>query len=398
MENFVIMQIPLDEIVCEEQVFEEEVNLNELQNSIQQYGMVYDLVVEKKNNMYILKDGFNRYAALKRLGYQTARCKVYEFDEVRSISLLFDLNLLRRHLQPDKIRLYQIKKKNKIREILESTKQKISESIDIGDISSLNLTEEELAVISRLSKEDEETFWKAVEKIYKSKIDEKSKEYEESLKEKDTIIKELRNQSVDLEKLQKMVQEKLAEKEKELELKIKQKYAKESEQDRYEYEAEIAKLKEIIDEYKNNISELNRNLRETTKKIDDIKKEKEQLEEEKRKLEEKEKLVDDILKKQKDEVSYYQMQAKALESKLKKQEEFLKSFSRPETILHQLKSAKGLINSSLEIFTRVWGTIDEKSKREIIAEIEEIKDLIQIYEDTIANGVETVEVESSGNN
>ncbi|MEM4134677.1 MAG: hypothetical protein QXV73_05715, partial [Candidatus Micrarchaeia archaeon] len=282
--------------------------------------------------------------------------------------------------------------------ILEATKQKISKNIEVGDISNLNLTEKELTIISKLSKEDEETFWKAVEKIYKSKIDEKSKEYEKSLKEKDALIKELKNQSVDLEKLQKMVQEKLAEKEKELELKIKQKYAEENEQDRYEYEAEIAKLKEVINEYKNNISELNKNLRETTQKIDDIKKEKERLEEEKRKLEEKEKLVDDILKKQKDEVNYYQMQAKALESRLKKQEEFLKSFSRPETIIHQLKSAKGLINSSLELLTRVWGTIDEKSKKEIIAEIGEIKDLIQIYEDTIANGVETVEVESSGNN
>lgn len=398
MEDFMVMQIPLNEIVCEEQVFEEKVNLDELQNSIQQYGMVYDLVVEKKNNMYILRDGYNRYAALKRLGYQTARCKVYELDEMKSIGLLFDLNLLRRHLQPDKIRVYQIKKNNKIREVLEATKQKISKNIEVGDISNLNLTEKELMIISKLSKEDEETFWNAVEKIYKSKIEEKSKEYEKFLKEKDALIKELKNQSVDLEKLQKMVQEKLAEKEKELELKIKQKYAEESEQDRYEYEAEIEKLKGIIEEYKNSIAELNKNLRETTKKIDDIKREKEQLEEEKRKLEEKEKLVDDILKKQKDEVSYYQMQAKALESKLKKQEEFLKSFSRPETIIHQLRSAKGLINSSLELLTRVWGIIDEKSKKEIIAEVGEIKDLIQIYEDTIANEVETVEVESSGNN
>ncbi|MDI1472090.1 ParB N-terminal domain-containing protein [Thermodesulfovibrio sp. 1176] len=391
MENFVIMQLPLNEIICEEQVFEEEINLDELQGSIQQYGMVYDLVVEKKDGNYILRDGFNRYAALKRLGYQTARCKVYEFDKVRSISLLFDLNLLRRHLQPDKIRLYQIKKKNKIREILENTKQKISENIDIG--SNLDLTEAELAVISKLSKEDEETFWKAMEKIYKSKIDEKNREYEEALREKDAVIKELKNQSVDLEKLQKMVQEKLAEKEKELELKIKQQYAAENEQDKYEYETEISKLKEIIDEYKTNISELNKNLRETTKKIDDLKKEKERVEEEKKKLEEKEKLVDDILKKQKDEVSYYQMQAKALESKLKRQEEFLKSFSRPETILHQLKSAKGLINSSLEVLTRVWGTIDEKSQKEIMAEVNEIRDLLQIYEDTMANGVESVEVE-----
>lgn len=390
MEDFVIMQIPLNEIVCEEQVFEEEVNLDELQNSIQQYGVVYDLVVEKKNNMYILRDGYNRYAALKKLGYQTARCKVYELDEIKSINLLFDLNLLRRHLQPDKIRLYQIKKKNKIREIIESTKQKISKNIEVGDISNLNLTEKELMIISKLSKEDEETFWNAVEKIYKSKIEEKSKEYEKSLKEKDALIKELKNQSVDLEKLQKMVQEKLAEKEKELELKIKQKYAEESEQDRYEYEAEIEKLKGIIEEYKNSIAELNKNLRETTKKIDDIKREKECLEEEKRRLEEKEKLVDDILKKQKDEVSYYQMQAKALESKLKKQEEFLKSFSRPETILHQLKSAKGLINSSLEILTRIWGTIDEKSQKEIMAEVNEIRDLLQIYEDTI-DGTKTVE-------
>lgn len=391
MENFVIMQLPLNEILCEEQVFEEEVNIDELQSSIQQYGMVYDLVVEKKDGKFILRDGFNRYAVLKKLGYQTARCKVYEFDNVRSISLLFDLNLIRRHLQPDKIRLYQVKKKNKIREILENTKQKISESIDIGDISNLNLTEAELAVISRLSKEDEESFWKALEKIYKAKIDEKSKEYEESLKEKDAIIKELKNQSVDLEKLQKMVQEKLAEKEKELELKIKKKYAEESEQDRYEYEAEIAKLKEVINEYKNNIAELNKNLRETTKKIDDIKREKEQVEEEKKKLEEKEKLVDDILKKQRDEVNFYQVQIKSLESKIKRQEEFLKSFSRPETILHQLKSAKGLINSSLEVLTRVWGTIDEKSQKEIMAEVNEIRDLLQIYEDTIANGVETVE-------
>lgn len=398
MEDFMVMQIPLNEIVCEEQVFEEKVNLDELQNSIQQYGMVYDLVVEKKNNMYILRDGYNRYAALKRLGYQTARCKVYELDEMKSIGLLFDLNLLRRHLQPDKIRVYQIKKNNKIREVLEATKQKISKNIEVGDISNLNLTEKELMIISKLSKEDEETFWNAVEKIYKSKIEEKSKEYEKFLKEKDALIKELKNQSVDLEKLQKMVQEKLAEKEKELELKIKQKYAEESEQDRYEYEAEIEKLKGIIEEYKNSIAELNKNLRETTKKIDDIKREKECLEEEKRRLEEKEKLVDDILKKQKDEVSYYQMQAKALESKLKKQEEFLKSFSRPETIIHQLRSAKGLINSSLELLTRVWGIIDEKSKKEIIAEVGEIKDLIQIYEDTIANEVETVEVESSGNN
>lgn len=390
MENFVIMQLPLSEIICE-QVFEEEINLDELQNSIQQYGMVYELVVEKKDGKYILKDGFNRYVALKRLGYQTARCKVYEFDDIRSVSLLFDLNLLRRHLTPDKVRLYQVKKKNKIREILENTKLKISENIEIG--RNLDLTEAELAVISKLSKEDEETFWKAMEKIYKAKIDEKSKEYEESLKEKDTIIKELKTQSVDLEKLQKMVQEKLAEKEKELELKIKQQYAAESEQDKYEYEAEISKLKEIIDEYKANISELNKNLRETTKKIDDLKKEKEQVEEEKKKLEEKEKLVDDILKKQKDEVSYYQMQAKALESKLKRQEEFLKSFSRPETILHQLKSAKGLINSSLEVLTRVWGSIDEKSQKEIMAEVNEIRDLLQIYEDTMANGVETVEVE-----
>ena len=391
MENFVIMQLPLNEIICEEQVFEEEINLDELQGSIQQYGMVYDLVVEKKDGNYILRDGFNRYAALKRLGYQTARCKVYEFDKVRSISLLFDLNLLRRHLQPDKIRLYQIKKKNKIREILENTKQKISENIDIG--SNLDLTEAELAVISKLSKEDEETFWKAMEKIYKSKIDEKNREYEEALREKDAVIKELKNQSVDLEKLQKMVQEKLAEKEKELELKIKQQYAAENEQDKYEYETEISKLKEIIDEYKTNISELNKNLRETTKKIDDLKKEKERVEEEKKKLEEKEKLVDDILKKQKDEVSYYQMQVKALESKLKRQEEFLKSFSRPETILHQLKSAKGLINSSLEVLTRVWGTIDEKFQKEIMAEVNEIRDLLQIYEDTMANGVESVEVE-----
>lgn len=378
LQNYWYEIIPVEKILEEEQYFDD-FDPGILCQSIENCGMIYEPVVEKRpDGTYVLRDGHHRLKAAKKLGLKELRCKVYEYNPLMTAYLTFDPNIIRRHLTAEQVKGYEIKKK----ELLVKIKNQIMNG------SSVELSDDEIKLLGKLTKKE---YDKLVEIVQKS-LEEK---YNKIIKEKEEKIKALEKDQVNVEKLQKMVQEKLREKEKELEIKLKEQLASESEQDRVELEKEIERLNAIIEQYKSDIYELNKNLREVTKNIDSIKKEKEKVEEEKKKLEERDKVENEILKKIKDEANYYRMQAKTLEVKLKQQEEFLKTFSKPETIVFQLKSAKELINSSLEVLTRVWGTIDEKTKQEILAEATEIKDFLQIFEDTIhSNGVETVEAQA----
>ncbi|WP_353684364.1 ParB N-terminal domain-containing protein [Thermodesulfovibrio sp. 3907-1M] len=393
-----IMELKLDEIKVDRQVFEENIDLEALKKSIQDAGMVYNLVVEEENGEYYLRDGYGRYKVLKELGYDRANCIIIS-DNIKAIALAYDLNLLRRHLPDERIRYYKLQKKAKIQEKLNALKEKIAEKIDLQS-DSIDLEEDELKVIFRLSEKETEIFWNAVEKIYRKKYENEINSLISQRDEKERKIKELENKTVDIEKLQRMVQEKLAEKEKELEQKIKKQLASESEQERIAYEEEIERLKEIIESYKSDIAELNRNLIETTKIIDQLKKEKEAFEEEKRKIQEKEKIAEDFAMKYRSEIEYLKkIEIKNLQNKIKQQEDFLKSISRPESIILQLNASKNMINSALEIVVRIYDAIPEEERKKIVKEVSEITELLKVIEETIKNGepVDTVEIAKQNN-
>lgn len=394
-----IMELKLDEIIADEQVFEESMDVEFLKKSIQDIGgTVYNLVVEERDGKYYLKDGYRRYSILKELGYDRANCIVIN-DSIKATALAYDLNLARRHLSDEKIRYYKLQKKAKIQEKLNALKEKIAEKIDLRS-DNIDLEEDELKVIFKLSEKETEVFWNAVEKIYRKKYENEINNLISQRDEKERKIKELENKTVDIEKLQKMVQEKLAEKEKELEQKIKKQLASESEQERIAYEEEIERLKEIIESYKSDIAELNRNLIETTKIIDQLKKEKEAFEEEKKKIQEKEKIAEDFAMKYRSEIEYLKkIEIKNLQNKIKQQEDFLKSISRPESIILQLNASKNMINSALEIVVRIYDAIPEEERKKIVKEVSEITELLKVIEETIKNGepVDTVEIAKQNN-
>ncbi len=393
-----VMELKLDEINVDRQVFEESVDLEALKKSIQDAGIVYNLVVEEENGEYYLRDGYGRYKVLKELGYDKVSCIVIS-DSIKAINLAYDLNLLRRHLPDERIRYYKLQKKAKIQEKLNALKEKIAEKIDLQS-DNIDLGEDELKVILKLSEKDTEVFWNAVEKIYRKKYENEINNLISQIDEKEKKIKEFKDKTIDIERLQKMVQEKLAEKEKELEQKIKKQLASESEQERIAYEEEIERLKEIIESYKSDIAELNRNLIETTKIIDQLKKEKESFEEEKKKIQEKEKIAEDFAVKFKNEIEYLKkVEIKNLQNKIKQQEDFLKSISRPESIILQLNASKNMINSALEIVVRIYDAIPEEEKKKIVKEVSEITELLKVIEETIKNGepVDTVEIAGQNN-
>lgn len=390
----VIMEIPIEAIKLGEQVFEEGMDEDALLESIKRVGILEEPLVEKdKDGSYILRAGFHRLNAAKKLGWSTIRCKVFDYNPIQSVTLQYDTDLCRRHLSPEKIAFYRSIKNRKINALMEKFRTENPEFIEF--------TEEEFEIIGKLTEKEKEKLFMAIENIFEKKYADKMAELAVQITKKDDEIEKIRQQQVDIEKLQKLVSEKLAEKEKELEWKVQEKYATQSEQDLLKKEKQIEALKEEIDSLREEFDETVTRLRETSKKLDSIKREKDLFEEEKKKILEQKKMAEDLAVKFKNEAEFYkkntEVETKKLEIKVKQQQQYLEQIVNPENIMSFLTAAKGSIKTAGEIMIKAYGLLSPQQKKKIMALKDEISDLLQVFvafekESTSNEEVETVEV------
>jgi len=100
----------------EKEVFTEELDINslvpssknfygireieELAASIEENGLMHNLVVRKKEDMYEILSGERRYNALKKLNWSKAPCKVIEASDLESEIILIQANVEQRELLP----------------------------------------------------------------------------------------------------------------------------------------------------------------------------------------------------------------------------------------------------------------------------------------------------------
>lgn len=63
-----------------------------IKSSITKFGMVEPLVVNKRNGLYTIVGGHQRYNILKELGYKEIPCIIVDLDEVDEIELNLSLN------------------------------------------------------------------------------------------------------------------------------------------------------------------------------------------------------------------------------------------------------------------------------------------------------------------
>ncbi|MEM4959177.1 MAG: ParB N-terminal domain-containing protein, partial [Nanopusillaceae archaeon] len=79
-----ITKIKLDQIYLDEGPFEklDEKELEMLVESIQDFGLIYPLVVQEKEGQFVIVDGRNRIRALKRLGITEAPAIVIQDEDL----------------------------------------------------------------------------------------------------------------------------------------------------------------------------------------------------------------------------------------------------------------------------------------------------------------------------
>lgn len=265
----------------------------------------------------------------------------------------------------------------------------------------VELTEEELEIISKLTEGEKEVLFKAIENIFERKYADKITTLTMEIIQKDEEIESIKQQQVDIEKLQKLVSEKLAEKEKELEWKVQEKFATKSEQDILDREKQIKSLKSEIESLKEEYDETIERLRETSKKLEQIKREKDTFEEEKRKILEQKKMAEDLAVKFKSEAEFYrkntEVETRKLEIKVKQQQQYLEQIVNPENITTFMNAAKGSIKTAGELMIKAYSLLNTQQKKKILAVRDEIIDMLHMFdilekENEIPEDVETVEV------
>lgn len=74
--------------------------IEELEDSIKESGLLHNLVVRKLNDKYEILSGERRYHALKKLGYKKVPCQVKELNDLDSELLLIQANSKQRELTP----------------------------------------------------------------------------------------------------------------------------------------------------------------------------------------------------------------------------------------------------------------------------------------------------------
>lgn len=70
----------------------EDEEYQKIKKSITEFGMVAPLVVNKRNGLYTIVGGHQRYNILKELGYKEIPCILVDLDEVDEIELNLSLN------------------------------------------------------------------------------------------------------------------------------------------------------------------------------------------------------------------------------------------------------------------------------------------------------------------
>lgn len=63
-----------------------------IKSSITKFGLVDPLIVNKRNNLYTIVGGHQRYKVLKDLGYKEVQCVLADLDEKEEIELNLSLN------------------------------------------------------------------------------------------------------------------------------------------------------------------------------------------------------------------------------------------------------------------------------------------------------------------
>ena len=128
--------------------FDEEA-LEDLSNSIKQYGVIQPIIVIKKDDYYQIVAGERRWRASKKAGLTEIPAIVREYDEQKNREIALIENIQREDLNP-------IEKAKAIKELLDKynlTQQKLSEMLGMGrstltnSIRVLNLDERVIALV-----------------------------------------------------------------------------------------------------------------------------------------------------------------------------------------------------------------------------------------------------------
>ena len=107
--------------------FDEE-SIEELSNSIKEYGVIQPIIVTKKDNYYQIVAGERRWRASKKAGLAEIPAIVREYDEQKNSEIALIENIQRQDLNP-------IEKAMAIRELLDTyelTQQKLADKLGIS--------------------------------------------------------------------------------------------------------------------------------------------------------------------------------------------------------------------------------------------------------------------------
>ncbi|MEM3793341.1 MAG: ParB N-terminal domain-containing protein [Candidatus Bathyarchaeia archaeon] len=381
MKNFRYELLSIESIQVDSQYFGD-FDINPLINSIRTAGIIYEPVVEYRDGRYILRDGHHRIKAAKALGMKQILCKVYEYDPLNSVYLTFDPNIVRRQLTPDELKRIEIKKK----ELFAKIKNRILAEKNI------ELSDADLGILTKLSEDEYNRLVSAIREAIQTEQDERIKALEDQLARKEEQIKKLGEQKVDIEKLRQEVEKKLREKEREIKERVMQEVAAETESEKLRLKQRNEELQREIEELSADLKELNRNLQETTKTIELIRKEKEDLENEKQQLQQKLSDAGTVVTKIRDELRYRTLELKKARLQLEQQLASLRDLARPESVLRQLESARQLVQSALEILSRVFTAMDSKMKQTALTVAGEIQDIAAVIKDVLRTPEPEVEL------
>ena len=108
-------------------IFDEE-SIEELSNSIKEYGVIQPIIVTKQDNYYKIVAGERRWRASKKAGLTEIPAIVREYDEQRNNEIALIENIQREDLNP-------IEKATAIRELLDKynlTQQKLADKLGIS--------------------------------------------------------------------------------------------------------------------------------------------------------------------------------------------------------------------------------------------------------------------------
>lgn len=422
-----VTKIKLDQIYLDEGPFEklDEKELEMLVESIQDFGLIYPLVVQEKEGQFVIVDGRNRIRALKKLGITEAPAIVIQDEDLRRKNVLqYDLEIFRRHLpEEEKERAFSERKEyieafkksirlqifhmlkledsSKLKEILDNMslsqliefhkslktataipgfQTRISKNILLSEVNSVTAAQEDKAN-------------EKIEQLYKLKIE----ELEEELRQKEELIIELEEEKEKAKEMYLKTKKELEEfiensrstinkiredlekefnryKEEFLKNFARENLSDEIEKLAEEYASE--KIKLVERNYKSEYERLNKEIIEWKTKLDDLRYE----------LQRKEQLINKMNEERKDlenKIKYLKAEKERYEAVAQSYKHYLKKISSYQTLIKKIELVKVSLSEIINLITNFEVIIpDEEADfvKRNLAEIEEmyatIKELI----------------------